>query len=64
MGWEGEGSKSVGSIFRRMVGSMGWEGEGSKEMSLPTREPDEEMREESQKCLSVEASGAYGRRVR
>ena len=30
-----------------MAGSQGWEGEGSKEMSLPTREPDEEMSEES-----------------
>jgi hypothetical protein len=29
-------------------------------MSPPTREPDEEMKEESQKCLSVETSGAYG----
>ena len=29
-------------------------------MSRPTREPDENMKEESQKHLSVEPSGAYG----
>jgi hypothetical protein len=29
-------------------------------MSPPTHEPDEEMKEESQKHLSVETSGAYG----
>jgi hypothetical protein len=33
-------------------------------MIPPIYEPDEEMREESQKHLSVETSGAYGRRVR
>jgi hypothetical protein len=46
---------------------MGWQVRDSDNMrecmSFPTCEPDEEMKEDSQKRLSVETSETYGRRV-